>query len=144
MFILDRIKLSMAQLWIQNDTLNIKGHFVITFREHSHKVSVHVRDGNGKSTLKTNTPFFKIKNYIKILCLSGCLFVCQNGWSDRAQILCVTLHDPGQGLWMLKITKNCVYKLNLWNFEKIRKKLWKSANFFLFLVYSVQREDAHK
>ena len=24
---------------------------------------------------------------------------------DRAQILCGTSHDPGEGLWMLKITK---------------------------------------
>ena len=27
----------------------------------------------------------------------------QNGWTDRAQILCETLCDPGEGLWKNKI-----------------------------------------
>ena len=47
-------------------------------------------------------------------CLSGCLFFQQTAilpWTDRAQILCETSHDPGEGLLMLRITKNCLQKL---------------------------------
>ena len=39
---------------------------------------------------------------------SACLFVSnkrQNGWTDRDQILCERLHDPGEGLWMIRISK---------------------------------------
>ena len=34
----------------------------------------------------------------------------QNGWTDRAQILCETSRDPGKGFWMIKILKNFVLK----------------------------------
>ena len=40
--------------------------------------------------------------------LSGCLFVSdkrQNGWTDQAQIFCVTSRDHREGLWMIKIFK---------------------------------------
>ena len=39
-----------------------------------------------------------------------CLFVsnkCQNGWTDQAQILCSTGHDPREGLWIIKSLKIC-------------------------------------
>ena len=41
-------------------------------------------------------------------CLSVYPFVSnkrQNGLTDRAQILCGTLHDPSEGFWNIKIGK---------------------------------------
>ena len=63
----------------------------------------------------------------------ACLFVSnkrQNGWSDRAQILCGTSRDPGNGLWMMKI---CVKK-----FYMREKLLWNLQTVY----YTVQKEDA--
>ena len=44
---------------------------------------------------------------IYITCLSVCLYPLkrQNGWTDRAQILRRTSHDPRVGLWRIKISK---------------------------------------
>ena len=69
-----------------------------------------------------------------------CLFVSnkrQNGWTDRAQILCRTSRDPREGLWMIKIKKSCVLKFFI--FVQILKS-WKSAN-FLFLFFNVYNEN---
>ena len=44
--------------------------------------------------------------YINLAWVGVCLFVSnkrQNGWSDLAQILCGTSHDPREGLRMIKI-----------------------------------------
>ena len=64
------------------------------------------------------------------VCLSVCPFVSnkrQNGWTDRAQILCGTSHDPREGFWIIEFsnifaiffcmnstmyTKRKFYKLN--------------------------------
>ena len=75
--------------------------------------------------------------------VSVCLFVSnkrQNGWTDRAQILCWTSCDPRKGLWMIKIAKICVLKFFIFEkFWKRAKIIMKSTNFFLFLFYTVQR-----
>ena len=67
---------------------------------------------------------------IFILCFSDCLFVCpfvsnkrQNGWSDRAQILYGTSHDPMEGLRMIKTTKKLCQKLHYYHI------LWKLTIF---------------
>ena len=74
------------------------------------------------------------KPVFHLLCLSiWFLFVSnsrQNGWTDRAQILCGTLHDPIKGLWMLRITKMCLKILDN-----------KSTN-SLLLFYIVKRVNA--
>ena len=41
------------------------------------------------------------------VCLSVCPFVSnkrQNGWTDRAQILCGTSHDPREGFWIIEFS----------------------------------------
>ena len=38
----------------------------------------------------------------------------QNSWTDRAQILCGTSHDPREGLWNIKTGKKILE--NIWNF----------------------------
>ena len=47
--------------------------------------------------------------YTLFVCLSVCLFFVSNkrpnGWHDRAKILCGTSHNPGEGLWMITISK---------------------------------------
>ena len=62
-----------------------------------------------------------------------CLFVSnkrQNVWTDRAQILCGTLHEPRKGLWMIKIKKLAPNKIRFsLNFEIPDFFLEKSANF---------------
>ena len=51
----------------------------------------------------------------------GSLFPkCQNGWTDRAQMLCGTSQDPSGHLWLIKISKNSL-KLNS-IFQKFSKK----------------------
>ena len=52
--------------------------------------------------------------------LGVCRFVSnkrQNGIADRAQILCVTSHDPMEGLWNIKI-------------ENLRKKILQNSCLF--------------
>ena len=88
--------------------------------------------------------------YIYLRCLSVCLFVSkkrQNGWTDRAQILCGISHDPREGLRMIQISKvslqqNSVY-IKFWKYTKI---FIKSANFFCFsftTFTNLQRENVH-
>ena len=58
--------------------------------------------------------------YMYFSCLGVCRFVSnkrQNGIADRAQILCVTSHDPMEGLWNIKI-------------ENLRKKSFKIVVYF--------------
>ena len=81
---------------------------------------------------------------VYILCLSVTLYpihVTQNGWTDRAQILCGTSHDPGRDLWMIKLSKISLQQIlcslnleNPWNFSY---KIWK---LFWFLFYNDYKE----
>ena len=67
--------------------------------------------------LHTNT-LLSIYIYIYFLGLSVCLFVTnkhQNGWTNRAQILCGTSYNPKKGLCLLRIQK-VVSKF--WKFTK--------------------------
>jgi len=57
----------------------------------------------------------QIRNKPKIIFVIYTFLVCpfvtnkrQNGWTDRAQILCRTSRDPREGLWMIKISKICL------------------------------------
>ena len=57
---------------------------------------------------------------------SACLFVSnkrQNGWTDRDQIFCESLHDPGEGLWMIRISKIRLQQNSI--FIKEREVPWK-------------------
>ena len=66
---------------------------------------------------------------IWLVCLSVCLFVClfvsnkrQNGWTDRAQIICGTSRDHREGLWMIKISNICLHQNSIFiKFLKILK-----------------------
>ena len=51
------------------------------------------------------------------VCLSICLFVSnksQNGWTDRAQIVCGTSRDPREGLWMIEILNICLHQNSMY------------------------------
>ena len=71
--------------------------------------------------------------------LSGCLFVCClsvclypiNGWTDRAQF------SVGHNL-CLKVYYFCKI------LKRRAKIIWNPQTFFLFLFYTVQREDAQR
>ena len=74
---------------------------------------------------------------IYILCLSVCLFVSnkhQHGWTDQAHILCGTLHDPREGLWMIKISKISLQQSSI--FIKFKK----STKFLLLFFWNVYKE----
>ena len=81
--------------------------------------------------------------------LSGCLFVSkkrQNGWTDRAQIFCGTsrdLRDHREGKFQIFVSIKIRSPLNFLNFENPRNFLWKSANYFCFVLRSTQREHVH-
>ena len=68
--------------------------------------------------------------------LSVCLFVSnkrQNGWTDRAQILCETSRDPREGLCMIKIFKKCVLKVFIFvKCRKCAKKYYEIRKLFCF------------
>ena len=63
----------------------------------------------------------------------------QNGWTDRAQILCGTLRDPTEGLWMIKISKICVEKfiilVKFWKCAKKYDEIRKLFCLFCCLLY---------
>ena len=85
--------------------------------------------------------------YTLLVCLSvGLFFVSNkrpNGWHDRAKVLCGTSHNPGEGLWMIKISKISLQ----WNLIVIHfLKSWKLFDKFhklivLFLFYNVHKEN---
>ena len=69
----------------------------------------------------------KLCNLYKFASLSVCLFVSnkrQNSWTNQAQILFGTSHDPWEGLWMINISKISLQQ-NL-----IVIKFWKSTKLF--------------
>ena len=84
-----------------------------------------------------------------ILCLSvlswvfACLFVSnkhQNDWTNPAQILCATSHDPREGLWMIKIKKLVSNKILFSLNWKPRNYFYKIRELFLFLFYNAYKE----
>ena len=93
--------------------------------------------------------------YIYILCLSGCLsvlvfdFWCvsnkhRNGWTDRAQLLCGTSHDPREGSCIIKISKiGHQQNLFLFNFENPQTFFFKFANFFCFCFSMYTKRNVH-
>ena len=81
--------------------------------------------------------------YTNLACLGVFLFVSnksQNGWTDRAQILCGTSRDHREVYEWLKL-KKIVFRsfLVLKNFENARKKFMKFANFFIIFFYCTKR-----
>ena len=57
-----------------------------------------------------------ISNCTLLVCLSVGQFVSdklQNGGIDRAQILCGTLHNPTEGLWMIQISKISLQQISI-------------------------------
>ena len=70
------------------------------------------------------------------VCLSVCLSVYvsnkrQNDYTDLTQMLYGTTHDPREGLWMLKITKNFVQKFLIFvKFWKCAKKYFQISKIF--------------
>ena len=79
--------------------------------------------------------------YTLLVFLSVCLFFCpfvsikpQNGWTDKAKIVCGTLHDPREGLWNIKIGRKIHGKLLefFWIWKEKSAQIWKwfkMANF---------------
>ena len=62
-----------------------------------------------------------IYTYTLLVCLGVRFFVSnkrQNGFTDRAQTLCGTSHDPREGLWMIKTLKISAQQNSIFiNFE---------------------------
>jgi len=90
--------------------------------------------------------------YINLACLSVCLFVClfvsnkrQNGWTDRAQILCGTSRDQGEGLWRIKISNICLHQnsivIKFLKILKIREIFCENPRIIFVLFYDVQKEN---
>ena len=71
--------------------------------------------------LKKFILFLELIN-IYVARLSGCLFVlfnkCQNGWNDRAQLLCGTSHDPGAKVYGTSKLEKKILKNRWYFFEK--------------------------
>ena len=94
--------------------------------------------------------FTSIYKFGLSVCLSVCLFVClfvsnkrQNGWTDRAQILCGTSRDPRESLWMIKIFVSIKIRssLNFWKFWKSTKFFVKNPRIIFVLFYDVHKEN---
>jgi len=57
------------------------------------------------------------------------LNICQNGWTDQAQILCWASHDPREGLWILRITQSFLRKISIFiytptEYTVLSRKFW--------------------
>ena len=90
--------------------------------------------------------------YINLACLSVCLFVClfvsnkrQNGWTDRAQILCGTSRDPREGLWMIEILNICLHQnsifIKFFKILKIHETFCENPRIIFVLFYDVHKEN---
>ena len=84
--------------------------------------------------------------------LSVCLFVClfvsnkrQNGWTDRAQILCGTFWDPREGLWIIKISNICLHQnsivIKFLKILKIGEIFCENSRIIFVLFYDVHKEN---
>ena len=60
-----------------------------------------------------------------------------NGWTDCTHNLCGTSHNPREGLWMLRISNNCLLKTS-----NTQKKIFNRT--ILFLLYFMQGVDAQR
>ena len=89
----------------------------------------------------------KLHLYINLACLSVCLSVCLypinvKTATDRAQILCGTLRDPWEGLWMIKFSKICLHQNSIFlNFKKLRNFIYKIREIFSSLFLNVYNEN---
>ena len=96
--------------------------------------------------------FKRLSTSIYFACLAVCLSDLfesnkrQNGWTDRAQILCGTSHDPREGLWMLRITKTCIQTLLIFvKFKTARKNIWNIRELsFVIVLYCTTIRCSHK
>ena len=110
-------------LIITNNWIYFKSSFMILCQKQAKNISVGLPGSTikiwGKSimrlmsydqTSKQRLLFIFIYIYFSCLpfCLGLCLFVSkkrQNGWTDGAQIFCVTSGEPMEGFWMIKFSK---------------------------------------
>ena len=92
---------------------------------------------------QTDKPNISIYKFGLPVCLFVCLFVSnkrQNGWTDRAQIFCVTLRDPREGLWLIEFSKICFHQNSIIeNIENPRNFFFKSVKKSFF--YNVHKEN---
>ena len=87
---------------------------------------------------------FPIHLYLNFDWVSVCLFVSnkrQNGWTDRAQILCRTSRDPMEGLWKWSKFKkiNVFLSFHFVKFWTCAKNIVKYTNFFVIILYCKKR-----
>ena len=80
--------------------------------------------------------------------MSVCLFVSnkrQNGWTDRAQIFCVTSRDHREGLWRIKISNICLHQNSIFikflKILKIHEIFCENPRIIFVLFYVVQKEN---
>ena len=78
------------------------------------------------------------------MCLSFVYLYPINVITDRAYILCWTLHDPKEGLSILKNKHVSPKAFDLRNFKNAQKKYLKIRELFFVLFYTAQRKDAHR
>ena len=95
-----------------------------------------------------NIDLISIYKFDLYVCLSVCLFVSnkrQNGWTDRAQIFCVTSRDPREGLWKIKISNICLHQnsivIKLLKILKIREIFCENPQIIFILFYDVHKEN---
>ena len=62
----------------------------------------------------------------------------------RPKFFCGTSHDPREGLWRIKISKIWSNKFPFpINFQTTRNSFMKSANYFVFVLQCIHRENFH-
>ena len=113
-------------------------HVLKTFSVHSKFISVY------ETTYLWKTSRLSIYKFS----LSVCLFVCpcvsnkrQNGWTDRAQILCGSSRDPMEGLWVIKILKLCFHQnsilIKFLKILKVHEIFWENPQTFCLFCFTM-------
>jgi len=67
---------------------------------------------------------------------------CQNGWTDRAQILCGTSRGPREGLWMISniyLHQNSIF-IKFLKILKIHEIFSENPRIIFVLFYDVHKE----
>ena len=75
-----------------------------------------------------------LKLKIHFACLSVRLYPMNVKTAEQGPNLCGTSHDPSEGLWKPKITKNCGQ-----TFLKMREKILFNQQIFVFVLYCRKR-----
>ena len=90
-----------------------------------------------RQSCKTNIGFLRLYHIYTFLSVRLYPIQVKTAEPDGYTFFEATHMTPGKVLWMLKITKNCLQRISL--FENLRLNIFKPTNFFVIVLYCTKK-----